>query len=72
MRPGIVDSCMLNVYNEYVNAMVSEMQEIEEAHNEIRSAVVPLAGNMLDLVSVIVYVYEYQTIIIGGIDLVFT
>ena len=63
---------MLNVYNEYVNAMVSEMQEIEEAHNEIRSAVVPLAGNMLDLVSVIVYVYEYQTIIIGGIDLVFT
>ena len=72
MRPGIVDSCMLNVYNEYVNAMVSEMQEIEEAHNEIRSAVVPLAGNMLDLVSVIVSVYEYQTITIGGIDLVFT
>jgi len=63
---------MLNVYNEYVNAMVSEMQVIEEAHNEIRSAVVPLAGNMLDLVSVIVSVYEYQTITIGGIDLVFT
>ena len=63
---------MLNVYNEYVNAMVSEMQEIDEAHNEIRSAVVPLAGNMLDLVSVIVSVYEYQTITIGGIDLVFT
>ena len=72
MRQVIVDSCMLNVYNEYVNAMVSEMQEIEEAHNEIRSAVVPLAGNMLDLVSVIVSVYEYQTITIGGIDLVFT
>ena len=63
---------MLNVYNEYVNAMVSEMQVIEEAHNEIRSAVVPLAGNMLDLVSVIVSVYEYRTITIGGIDLVFT